>query len=392
MTQVFRRDSVTWLAYALLAFYGYFLNVLGPITPFLQGELKLSYTVASLHFTAFGIGMLLAGAGGHLVVERAGRERSLWVGAAGLSAGVALLVLGRNPVLTVAACFVMGTVGSLILVLVPAVLSDRHGEQRAVALAEGNTLASLVAALAALMVGWFAASAGGWRLALVLVALTPVLLWPGLGRGRPGRDAPRAGKGGPEQAGRGLPGRFWIYWAALVLAVSVEFCMIFWSATYLERGLGVTRAAAAQAVSLFLGGMIVGRLAGSRMAQRMPADRVASVSVVLAGAGFLVFWLAGSAGLALAGLLITGLGVANLYPMILSLGMGAAEGNTVQAGARSTLASGSAILALPLALGRLADAFGIHAAYSIVMLLLAGTFLIIVVAALGAWQPTEAVR
>ena len=58
-SQTFYRDRFTWLAYILLAFYGYFLNILGPITPFLKDELKLSYTVSSLHFTAFAVGILL---------------------------------------------------------------------------------------------------------------------------------------------------------------------------------------------------------------------------------------------------------------------------------------------------------------------------------------------
>lgn len=80
--------------------------------------------------------------------------------------------------------------------------------------------------------------------------------------------------------------------------------------------------------------------------------------------------------LGLSGLFLTGLGVANLYPLILSLAIGAANGNTVQAGARATLASGTAILALPLALGRFADMLGIRAAYGIVVLLLVSIFLI----------------
>jgi hypothetical protein len=58
------------------------------------------------------------------------------------------------------------------------------------------------------------------------------------------------------------------------------------------------------------------------------------------------------------------------------LTIGAANGNTVQASARTTLASGTAILVLPLALGRLADAVGIRSAYGVVLLLLIGVFLI----------------
>ena len=78
----------------------------------------------------------------------------------------------------------------------------------------------------------------------------------------------------------------------------------------------------------------------------------------------------------LSGLFLTGLGVANLYPLILSLTIGAANGNTVQASARATLASGTAILALPLILGRLADAVGIRSAYGVVLVLLISVFLI----------------
>jgi fucose permease len=75
-------------------------------------------------------------------------------------------------------------------------------------------------------------------------------------------------------------------------------------------------------------------------------------------------------------LFITGLGVANLYPLILSLAISAAPGKTVQAGARATLASGTAILALPLVLGRLADSAGIRFAYAVVLLLLISIFLL----------------
>ncbi|HEX9115677.1 MAG TPA: MFS transporter [Anaerolineae bacterium] len=383
MAQNFRRDSLTWLTYALISFYGYFLNVLGPITPFLQDELKLSYTVASLHFTAFGVGILLMGLGGHRVIQRLGAWRALWTGALGLSGGVFALVAGRTPWVTIAASFVMGLIGSLILVLVPALLADHHGDQRAVALTEANTLSSFIAAIAALLAGWSAQTAAGWRLSLIVVALTPAVLRLGFGRAQAHLAPPPAAPGPAAQPTRNLPLRFWVYWVALVLGVSVEFCMISWSAGYLEKGMGLPRASAAQAVSLFLGGMIVGRLAGSRLVQRLSAARLATQSVILAAAGFLVFWLAANPLLAEAGLFLTGLGVANLYPTILSLAIGAAAGKTVEAGARATLASGSAILALPLVLGRLADAAGIRLAYGIVLFLLAGTLLII---QLSTWR------
>ena len=374
MRQTFHRDRFTWLAYLSLAFYAYFLNVLGPITPFLKEELRLSYTVSSLHFTAFAVGILLIGFGGHLPIQRIGRWRSLWIGMIGISLSALLLVAGRSPIVTIGASFLMGLIGSLILAIVPAALSEQHGEMRAVALSEANVISSLVASAAALMVGWSANLTGDWRMALGIVALTPIFLFLIMGRG----VSPTITSTSEEaiQSSRPLPLLFWVYWVAIVLAVSVEFCMIFWSADYLENVLGMVKANAAQAVSLFLAAMILGRITGSRLVQRFSTQTVVTVSILLASIGFLIFWRTENVFIGLGGLFLTGLGVANLYPLILSQTIGAADGNTVQASARATLASGTAILTLPLVLGRLADTVGIRSAYGVVLLLLISVFLI----------------
>jgi len=370
----FHRDRFTWLAYLSFAFYGYLLNVLGPITPFLKDELHLTYTVSSFHFTAFAVGILFIGLGGHLLIQRLGRQRSLWLGLFGMSLSVLLLLAGRNPVITIGACFLMGLIGSLILAIVPAALSDQHGGLKAVALSEANMIASLLSTFAPLMVGWFAHSAGGWRWALGIMACTPILMFLIFRKD----DSPSAAS--PSErlvlSKQSLPTLFWIYWLVIVLGVSVEFCMVFWSADYLEKVLRMIKAYSAQAVSLFLFAMILGRLLGSRLVQRFSTGAVVTSSIITAGVGFLFFWRAENILICLSGLFITGLGVANLYPLLLSLAIDASKGNTVQAGARATLASGTAILALPLALGRLADAVGIRSAYAVVLLLLISIFLI----------------
>jgi len=316
LTNSFHRDRFTWLAYFFLAFYGYFLNVLGPITPFLKEELHLSYTVSSLHFTAFAVGILLIGLGGHTVIQRVGRWHALWLGAGGISVSALLLLAGRTPAITIGAAFCMGLVGSLILAIVPSALADQHGQGRAAALSEANVISSVASTAAPLMVGWCVPLPGGWRLSLGIAALTPMLMGLGFGRGTP----PQSNSGATRltSARRPLPIRYWVYWAALVLAVSVEFCMIFWSADYLENGLGMTKVNAVQAVSLFLAAMIVGRFAGSRLVQRFAPRSVVIASILLAGTGFALYWTTGNAVLGLAGLFLTGLGVASLYPLILS--------------------------------------------------------------------------
>jgi fucose permease len=371
MSEKIIRGRFTWLAYLMLAFYSYYLNILGPITPFLKNELNLSYTIASLHFTAFAVGIFLVGLLGHLVIDRVGRRASLWIAAAGVALGTLLLLAGRSAVITIAGSFVMGTIGSLILAIVPSALADQFGESRAIALSEANMLGSFAGAVSPLLVGWFAASAGGWRTSLWIFVLAPAVLWLFFAK----TVAPASRAADAQVAHARLPLRYWVYWIDLVLVVSVEFCMIFWSANYLESAVGMHKADAAQAVSLFLGGMILGRYAVSRLVKGASATRWVAALILLASAGFLAYWQTASIPVALVGLFVAGLGVAGLYPLILSLALGAAGGATLQGGARATLASGSAILLLPLVLGRLADLVGIRSAYALVGVLLLAALL-----------------
>src|ERR671911_1194138 len=159
----FHRDELTWLAFGMLGFYNYLLSGLGPLMPSLREELGLSYTIASLHFSAFAVGMILAGLVGDRVVRRYGRRTVFWIGAAGLVAGVVALTIFHTPILTVGSVLLMGGVGSLVLILIPAILADRHGENRAVAIVEANILSAATGAMAGLLIGLGEQTPAGWR-------------------------------------------------------------------------------------------------------------------------------------------------------------------------------------------------------------------------------------
>lgn len=372
--QTFTRNRATWLAYSLLAYYGYVLNIFGPITPFLKNELQLSYTVSSLHFSAFALGMIGAGLVGHQVIQRLGRWNALWIGAFGMCLSALLLIAGRDPRITIGASFLMGLVGSLILAIIPSVLSDQHGEMRAVALSEANVISSIVSAAAPVLVGWFAPLVIGWRAALLLPILAALLMRFGFGK----VNLPTGQTETAAHTNRGrLPALYWIYWVALVVGVSIEFCMIFWSADYLETVLEMPKADAAQAVSIFLIAMIIGRLASSRLVQRFRSHQVILVALLIAAVGFLLYWTASTPIYGIVGLFVTGLGVSALYPLIISLALGTAGSNIDRASALGSLASGTAIFLLPLILGRLADAVGIRSAYGVIVLLIITAFAII---------------
>ena len=367
----FQRDRFTWLAYLMLAYFAYQQATLGPLMPFLRDELHLSYTVGGLHLSAFALGMVLAGLLGDALVQRWGRRRVFWGGGAGLALGSLLFVSGHHPALTIASALLMGAPGTLLLIEVQATLSDRHGARRAVALTESNVAASFAAGLAPLLVGSLQRAGVGWRGALIL----GVLGWGALAlRGRAVPIPPHTPRP-PRSPAAGRAARlsavFWAYWLVVFLSVSVEWCVIFWGADFLETSVGLRRVDASTLMSVFFAAHLLGRIAGSRLSRRMPTGPLLLAAVLVAAAGFIPFWLASAAPLNIAGLFVAGLGIANLYPLTLSAASNIVPREQADAASsRVTLASGLAILITPQVLGTLADEIAIKNAYGVVAVFL----------------------
>jgi fucose permease len=123
--------------------------------------------------------------------------------------------------------------------------------------------------------------------------------------------------------------------------------------------------------ALFLVGMAVGRSLAVPITRRMPDAKILMlVCIVVAAAGFMIFWSAPVLPLAAVGLAIAGLGVALLYPTTVSRTIAAWPHAPDRAAARAALASGVAIGGAPFVLARLADLTGLRAAYLVVPVLL----------------------
>ena len=374
----FERTKLTWLNYLMLGYYAYLLNGLGPLIAFLIAELGLSYTLGSLHSSAFALGAIVAGLVGPTVTRWRGRRFVFWLGGAGMATGAALLVVSPNLVLTISSAFVMGSLGSLMLITIPAALSEQYGPLRTVALTEANMIASVGGWLAPILIGLIARTALGWRGAVGLIVLVFIGLAFSFRQVKFKAALPATSELQPKAAR--LPKTYWVYWVVQVLVVAVEFSLILWSSDYLHKAVGLSQADAALVSSVFLLAMLVGRLAGSRLARRMAEQLMLLMALGVATAGFLIYWLVPTPWLTVTGLLIAGLGVANLYPFTLSLEMQASRGQNDAASARASLASGSAILAAPFVLGWLADQIGLQAAHGIVLFFLVAAVLTVMVA------------
>ena len=148
-------------------------------------------------------------------------------------------------------------------------------------------------------------------------------------------------------------------WLDLLLAVSVEFCLVFWAASAFIAWDRASLSQAPALASLFLVGMATARALSVRIIRRMPDPRLLILAcAATAMAGFALFWGAPGLTLAAAGLLVTGLGVALLYPTTVSRVIAAWPQAPDGAAARAALASGLAIGIAPFALAQLSDAIG----------------------------------
>src|ERR1700739_3886403 len=107
----FVRTQFTWLAYALLGYYGCLQTSVGPLMAFLRTELQLNYTIEGLHFSAWAFGAILAGTNGDYAIRFLGRRSVLWGGGAGMAAGAIALITARPPPWEPAGLVLLGSAG-----------------------------------------------------------------------------------------------------------------------------------------------------------------------------------------------------------------------------------------------------------------------------------------
>jgi MFS family permease len=361
----FRRDRLTWIAYALSAWFAYLQAAPALLNAHLREELDLSYSTGGLHVAAFAAGCMVAG-GISARLERAlGRRALLWWAAALMGAGAIGLTAGRVAELTVGSVLVMGVGGGLLLATIQAALADHHGERRAIALAEANVAASIAYVALAGVLSLTAALHLGWRAALLASLALPALAW--CGNRKVEIDAPP-----PSRVAQGrLPGVFWIAAAMLVFTTAAEWSVTAWGASFVDDAADVSTDTAVTLMAGYFGGVLTGRTLGSRLARRHDPARLLAVALAATAAGFAILWPSTGPAQALVGLSIIGIGLGNLYPMGMSVAVALAPERAALASGRAVMMTSFAGLLAPVTVGTLADATSLNTALGVVPVLLA---------------------
>jgi fucose permease len=164
----------------------------------------------------------------------------------------------------------------------------------------------------------------------------------------------------------------WLLCLLVAVGIGVEFCVVYFGAELLAAAHGLTTAAAATAMTAFYAGILLGRIAAARLTRRPgQAGFLLGLSLAITLAGLVALWLPAGSVLALLALFVTGLGIANQFPLALALALAAAPGDTDAANARAQILGGVLVLGAPFVLGSLADRIGMTAGFAVAPLLTA---------------------
>ncbi|WP_306326980.1 MFS transporter [Streptomyces venezuelae] len=203
-------------------------------------------------------------------------------------------------------------------------------------------------------------------------AAGPVLLRHPAPGPRPEALTPTAG-----EEPRGGARRVVLVFGVIALCTAYgEGALADWGALHLEQDLHAHPGVAAAGYSVFALTMTAGRLSGTALLERLGQTRTLVAGGATAAAGMLLGALAPSVWATLLGFAVTGLGLANIFPVAVArAGAVAGPGGVATA---STLGYGGMLLGPP-SIGFLADWFSLPVALTTVAVLAAGA------AAMGYW-------
>ena len=204
-------------------------------------------------------------------------------------------------------------------------------------------------------------------------------------RGADSADLPRGDPIPPDPPGKAPRNPLRVIWVLGLLALCGqvgEGSAGDWSAVYMHVNLGTSAGAAAVALGAFSVTMAAGRVAGDRLAARFGPVRLVRASGLVAGLGLAAGLLIGTPAAAIAGFALLGLGLAGIFPQIVTA---AARLDPERAGrniGRIAAVSYSGLLSGPVMIGVIASGVGLRAALGV-----PAALALVVAAAAGVMRP-----
>ena len=271
------RGRLTWLLFLVGASASYLLNGLGAILALIQEELRVSRAEVGVVPTLYAVGLIAVGLLGDRVVARLDRPMVLRLAIGGTAIGAWLVVAPDRGAALVGAAL-MGASTAFIITLAPVIVAALHPRRTIAIFGELQAANSGASVLAPFAVGLALALGIGWRPAYLVPTLLlsrPCRSWACTPRARDrSRTSPTDDAASRAASLDAVPAvdrrRALARWIHLLVAVSAEFCMVFWVASAFREWHGASDDIAAALAAMFLLGMAIVRGLSSPLTRAVP--------------------------------------------------------------------------------------------------------------------------
>jgi MFS family permease len=367
---------VPYLSFASNFIWVMVIGLLGPSVPAIIMDLDISYTKAGLIFTLLSLGSLIGTPLGGYASDYLNRKILYCSIVFVLSVG--LILVGLSPTYAVILLFIFflslagspaGTVGqSIMLSMFP------HRRERLLALqtffaALGSFTAPLLVALSySFGLSWrwpFIETAG-----MVMILFAAILVVP----------IPKASM---ESENINTLSSILRNKKIIVSAVLIFFSMgpdigfSYWLAEYFKSELSVSMKYASAGVSIFLLGMIAGRLITSRALRHIKSRQIMLIGLALALVSLSAFLIVPSVPVKVLSILLYGLGIAPVFPLLMAKGTAVFpdQPGTVSGFLFGCVSLGGMVF--PLVIGAVGSVIGIRYSYILIGLIILLLFITI---------------
>lgn len=350
------------------------IGLLGPSVPGIVQDLGISYPQAGLFFTLLSLGSVFGtslGAAGSDYLNR----KLLYAGFSGLlAAGLAVTGFVPTYIVMCVVIFLFSLFGSPIGAIGQSIMVDMFPENRTRNISIQTVFASLGSFAAPLLVSLNYTVGLSWRwpfvqtAALALVLMTVLFLI---------KIPVSSASTSPKVPLKTILRNPNIVLAAVLIffSVATDLGFSYWLAEYFKTELMVDIRLASAVVSIYLVGLIVGRISIGRLIRRLPSKAILSAGPVVSFACLLVFVLSPVIWVKVIFVSLYGLGVAPVFPLIMAKG---SEEYPKQPGTVTGLLFACMSLGgmvFPLLLGVLASHFGIGRSFYFGFFVLAVLFI-----------------
>ena len=348
-----------WAIRIVFGVNGAALGVWFPRIPDVKAALQVDLFTLSMCFFMLPLGTMIGFAIAQAVIARLGPRQTCIVAGPVFVLGILLPAFAPQVVLLGAALFVVGLmVGSIEVAMnTMAGIYEKQAKRRI--MTSCHAFWSFGGMLGALTAGGFAQA--GISFPVQQVILTPplaALAWyAATALGPEGERVPSPKKVFTLPTA-GLIGLCVMPMGALLL----EGAMMEWSALLLRDDLLVAPFTAAAIYAAFAVAMALARLMGDPLASRFGAPRIIAVSAILAGLGAAGFGAATGPATAMIAGVTLGIGIANIYPLAMSLAT-QAPGASEQNIAAVAFTAFTAFLVGPPLIGTLGSFIGLPATF-----------------------------